>query len=103
MKAWSRTHTVSVSSDAKERLNNLMTLLKSEIEGGERINLTVLCFSWAKKKSPELRKNKGYTNVNKHLPTAATLLRTSSKPNLRRNCLFIAENICVQKASRYER
>ncbi|GFU44486.1 integrase catalytic domain-containing protein [Trichonephila clavipes] len=43
LKAWNR-NTSAASKDAKERLTNLMTFLKAETEGEERINLAMAGF-----------------------------------------------------------
>ncbi|GFW78124.1 uncharacterized protein TNCV_135941 [Trichonephila clavipes] len=44
LKAWNRSATSAASTDAKERLTNLMTFLKAETEGEERINLAMAGF-----------------------------------------------------------
>ncbi|XP_055947102.1 uncharacterized protein LOC129980746 [Argiope bruennichi] len=44
LKAWNRIASSAVSTDAKDRLTNLMTFLKAETEGEERINLAMAGF-----------------------------------------------------------
>ncbi|GFW24344.1 uncharacterized protein TNCV_605911 [Trichonephila clavipes] len=44
LKAWNRNATSAASTDAKERLTNLMTFLKAKTEGEERINLAMAGF-----------------------------------------------------------
>lgn len=89
LKVLNRIHMASVSSDAKERLDNLMKFLKSKVKRDQRINLLVVDFGLVKKKEyRNIRKRKGYTNVDKHLPAAVILLTISSKQDLRKNCVF---------------
>lgn len=89
LKAWNRSNIVSTSSDAKERLDNLMQFLKCEVEGDERINLAVAGFGLAKKNDDRnYRKRRTYTDVVKPIPTASTLLTTSFKQDLKKNCVF---------------
>ena len=48
LKAWNRSNISSSSTNAKERLNNLMQFLKKEVEGEERICLTIASFGSGK-------------------------------------------------------
>lgn len=72
LKKWNRNHRAFAISDANECLDNLMKFLKSEVEGYERINTAVVGFGLAKKDDRNFRKTKGYIDVSKHLPLAAT-------------------------------
>ncbi|GIX74696.1 endonuclease [Caerostris extrusa] len=48
LKAWNRNNTSGAPTEAKERLNNLMPFLKTEVEGEERIYLAMKGFGLRK-------------------------------------------------------
>nr|XP_042898507.1 uncharacterized protein LOC122269427 [Parasteatoda tepidariorum] len=59
LKAWNRSPSYAASTDAKERLNNLMNFLKTETEGEERINLAMAGFGLGSSENRQTFKKKG--------------------------------------------
>ncbi|GBO33588.1 hypothetical protein AVEN_230191-1 [Araneus ventricosus] len=59
LKAWNRSPTSSSANDSKERLENLMLFLKSEVEGEERISVAMSGFGVTEGEDVKMpRKNK---------------------------------------------
>ncbi|GFX46562.1 integrase catalytic domain-containing protein [Trichonephila clavipes] len=90
LKAWNRSATSEASTDAKERLNNLMTLLKAETEGEERINLAMAVFGLGVNENRQSFKKKVRDFPMKKIPSAANLLITASK-EVKKGCVFCTE------------
>ncbi|GIY17383.1 uncharacterized protein CDAR_1631 [Caerostris darwini] len=55
LKAWNRNNTSGAPTEAKERLNNLMPFLKTEVEGEERISLAMKGFGLRKDEDTKRR------------------------------------------------
>ncbi|GFX95265.1 uncharacterized protein TNCV_848561 [Trichonephila clavipes] len=87
LKTWNRSATSAASTDAKERLTNLMTFLKAETEGEERINLAMAGFGLGVDENRQSFKKKVGDFPMKKLPTAANLLTTASK-EVKKECVF---------------
>ncbi|GFW19909.1 uncharacterized protein TNCV_866151 [Trichonephila clavipes] len=93
LKAWDRSATSAASTDAKERLINLMTFLKAETEGEERINLAMAGFGLGVDENRQSFKKKVRDFSKKKILTAANLLTTASK-EVKKECVF-----CTRKHS----
>ncbi|GFT75584.1 uncharacterized protein TNCV_1135501 [Trichonephila clavipes] len=87
LKAWNRNATSAASTDAKERLTNLMTFLKAETEGEERINLAMAGFGLGVDENRQSFKKKVRDFPKEKIPTAANLLTTASK-EVKKECVF---------------
>ncbi|GFW84540.1 uncharacterized protein TNCV_457211 [Trichonephila clavipes] len=87
LKAWNRSATSAASTDAKERLTNLMTFLKAETEGEDRINLAMTGFGLGVDEIRQSFKNKVRYFPKEEIPTAANLLTTASK-EVKKKCVF---------------
>ncbi|XP_055928569.1 uncharacterized protein LOC129959705 [Argiope bruennichi] len=87
LKAWNRSTSSVASTDAKERLTNLMTFLKEETVGEERINLAMTSFSLGANENRQSFKTKVRDFPMKDVPTAANLLTTASK-EVKKECVF---------------
>ncbi|GFV20468.1 uncharacterized protein TNCV_4142291 [Trichonephila clavipes] len=87
LKAWNRSATSAASTDAKERLTNLMTFLKTETEGEERINLAMAGFGLGVDENRQSFKKKVRDFPKEKIPTAANLLTTASN-EVKKECVF---------------
>ncbi|GFW34281.1 uncharacterized protein TNCV_220071 [Trichonephila clavipes] len=86
LKPWNRSATSRASTDAKERLTNLMTFLKAETEGEERINLAMAGFGLGVDENRQsFKKVRDFTM--KNIPSAANLLITALKV-VKKECDF---------------
>ncbi|GFX76123.1 uncharacterized protein TNCV_1834981 [Trichonephila clavipes] len=83
LKAWNRSATSAASTDAKERLTNLMTFLKAE----ERINLAMAGFGLGVDENRQSFKKKVTDFPKEKIPTAANLLTTALK-EVKKECIF---------------
>lgn len=90
LKAWNRSNTSNTSTDAKERLNNLMQFLKKEVEGEERICLAVAGFGLGKVQEYKPVKKKQYSsdNLRNKVPTAMGLLTATTNKDMKKSCIF---------------
>ncbi|GFV27166.1 uncharacterized protein TNCV_927581 [Trichonephila clavipes] len=108
LKAWNRSATSAASTDAKEHLTNLMTFLKAETEGEERINLAMAGFGLGVDKNHQSLKKKARDFPKEKIPTAANLLTTALK-EVKKECVFCTGKHCsgdcfqAQKMSLAER
>ncbi|XP_055938027.1 uncharacterized protein LOC129968199 [Argiope bruennichi] len=87
LKAWNRSASSAVSTDAKDRLTNLMTFLKVETEGEEKINLAMAGFGLGADENRQSFKKKVRDFPMKKVPTAANLFTTASK-EVKKECVF---------------
>ncbi|GFY16354.1 integrase catalytic domain-containing protein [Trichonephila clavipes] len=87
LKAWNRSATSATSTNAKERLSNLMTFLKAETEGEERINLAMAGFGLGVDENLQSFKKKVRDFPIKMIPSAGNLLSTASK-EVKKECAF---------------
>ncbi|GFW21907.1 uncharacterized protein TNCV_1236321 [Trichonephila clavipes] len=87
LKAWNRSATSAASTHAKERLTNLMTFLKAETEGEERINLAMVVFDLGVDENRQSFKKKERDFPMKKIPSAANLLTTALK-EMKKECVF---------------
>ncbi|GFT31421.1 uncharacterized protein TNCV_608421 [Trichonephila clavipes] len=87
LKAWNRSATSAASTNAKERLTNLMTFLKAEAEGEERINLAMADFGLGVEENCQSFKKKVRDFPKEKIPTAANLLTTALK-EVKKECVF---------------
>ncbi|GFW82408.1 uncharacterized protein TNCV_3818881 [Trichonephila clavipes] len=87
LKAWDRSATSAASTDAKERLTNLMTFLKVETEREERINLAMAGIGLGVDENRQSFKKKVRNFPKEKIPTAANLLTTASK-EVKKECVF---------------
>ncbi|GFS54013.1 uncharacterized protein TNCV_3762201 [Trichonephila clavipes] len=87
LKPWNRSATSTASTDAEERLTNLMTFFKAETEGEERINWAMAGFGLGVDENGQSFKKKVRDFPMKKIPSAANLLTTASK-EVKKECVF---------------
>ncbi|GIY64952.1 endonuclease [Caerostris darwini] len=110
LKAWNRNNASGAPTEAKERLNNLMALLKTEVEGEERISLVLKGFGLRKDEDkntlsvflsssflkpklcqePTPVKKQDLEMSKVRTPTAAGLLTTTTQ-ELKKSCVFCGD------------
>jgi hypothetical protein len=80
----------SPGGEAKERLASLMEFLRLEVEGEERINLTMTSLGLTQEASTSIGKKKHFSKLNakEEVPTAAGLLSTSRMQDVQPKCVF---------------
>ncbi|GBN10294.1 hypothetical protein AVEN_54462-1 [Araneus ventricosus] len=87
LRAWNRCPSSCSSADAKQRLTNLMNFFRTEIEGEERINLSVAGCGLNEKCSTQTFKKKQWHNGRNKTSTSANFLTSSAKDS-KQSCVF---------------